>query len=95
MERDSAAGQVLREHMFRKTRLPLIKVDGDQIKMNGRSPLQHEQDIEQTITIFTARQTHHHSIAVFNETIVGDGLPHQPAEARLHLLRFFIEFWQS
>lgn len=46
MKRDAAIRQILREDMFRKAWLPLIEVDRDQIKMNRRSALQDEQDIQ-------------------------------------------------
>ena len=44
--------------MLGKTRLLLIKVDGDEIKMNRRTALQRQQNVEQGVGVLAPRETH-------------------------------------
>src|SRR4051812_21440227 len=63
------AREVVREDVRGEARLFLIKIDSYDPELNRGTSLQNEQDVEQSITVFPARQTDHDLVAVHDESI--------------------------
>src|SRR5690242_293777 len=86
MEGHAQAGEIVGQHLRWKARLLLIQIDGDQIKVNRRSPLQNQENIKQPITILAAREAYHDPVAIGDHGIIRNSLPDLPAQARLQFL---------
>src|SRR5438445_543208 len=70
------AGQVIRQHLFRKIGLFLIEIDDQDLKFHRRTPLYIEQQIEHRVAVLPARKTHHHPIALVDHRKIGNGIAH-------------------
>ena len=71
-------------------RLLLIEIDRNDVKVNRRVRFQVQQNIQQRIAVFAARQAHHHLVAIVNHVEIGYRLPGQPAQALGELVRLVI-----
>ena len=91
VKRNLQAREVVRKDMRGEARLFLIKIDSYDPKLNRGTSLQNEQDVEQPITVFPARQTDHDFVAVRDESVVGYGLSDQAAKACLQFLRLLLK----
>ena len=50
----------------------LIQIDRDQFEVDRRVVLQIQQDVEQRVGVFAARQTHHNLVAVLDHAVIDD-----------------------
>src|SRR5437899_13029091 len=54
--RHAARFEIIRQHFLGKIRLFLVAIDGQDLKINGGSPPNVEQQIEHRVAVFTARE---------------------------------------
>lgn len=58
----------------------LVEVNRNHLKINRCDTLKLQQNIEQGITVFTTRHTHHDLIAIFNHIEVTNSMPNLTAK---------------
>src|SRR6185369_13712451 len=75
-ERNIELAEVCRQHFRRKSRLFLVQIDGEKLKIHGRALADVEQKVQQPAAVFAARETAHNAIAVFNHPKIGDWFAH-------------------
>ncbi|CAI8195964.1 MAG: Uncharacterised protein [Marinobacterium sp. xm-d-530] len=72
--------------MLRVSRLFLIHIDGNQIKMNGGTLLEINQNIEKRVGILTTGETDHYLIALLDHVEGLYRLPHFTSESFMQLI---------
>ena len=74
VERNVFFFQVNRQNVFRKSGQILVKIDGDNIEMNGRAHLKTQKDIKHDKTVLASRQAYHDFVPVFDHIEVANRL---------------------
>ena len=87
VKRHTESLQILRQHLFRKTRLLLVKIDGNELEAHWRTALQRKQDIKQRVGILATRETDHDFVALGDHGVILDRLADEAAQLRLQLAK--------
>src|SRR5690606_13273947 len=74
--RDADLIQIIRQHLFREIRLLLVQIHRKDLKVHRGPPPDVEQQVKQCIAVLSARQAHHHTVALFDHAEVRDRLAH-------------------
>ena len=69
---DTDLSEVIRQDLFWKAGLFLVEIDREDLKIDRRTPLHIEQQVEQRVAVLSAGKTDHYPVALVDHSEIGD-----------------------